>query len=135
MKLDFKKGLGYGMALGTLFFFSSKPFFAQDYRKYSVQANGAPSAEGSGAANDAKIQALSQLKDPIVHVKPEDLDGKPLVDFSLLACFNYDYPDEDGGAKNSQKFQKEEAGHSRFGFGVKWDLRGHSGFHDSHGSG
>jgi hypothetical protein len=106
MKLGFKNRLGYGAALVTLVFFSSGPFFGQDYRKYSVPSNAAPAADGSGSANDAKIQALSQLKDPIVHVKPEDLDGKPLVDFTRLACFNYDYPDEDGGMnapKNSKR--------------------------------
>ena len=43
-------------------------------------------------------------------VNPKDLDGKPLVDFSRLACFNYDYPDEDGGIQAPKNSKRKKLG-------------------------
>ena len=106
MKPAIKKCLVLPAAIGFFSLFAGTRMFGQALRKYSVPANDIPAAEGSGVANDAKIQALSRVKDPLVQVKPADLEGKPLVDFTRLACFNYDYPDEDGGAlapKNSKR--------------------------------
>ncbi len=110
MSSGLKKRVAYGAALVLLFIFPGGRVFGQDYRKYSAASNAAPADDGSGAANDAKIQALSQLKDPIVHIKPKDLDGSPLVDFSRLACFNYDYPDEDGGMEAPKNSKRKKPG-------------------------
>ncbi|HUO58807.1 MAG TPA: DUF3299 domain-containing protein [bacterium] len=116
MRTTFKKEKFYGPAiLGLLLFggvfFSAERFFGQGYRAYSTPTNTASSAaEGSGVANDNKMQSLSRIKDPIVNVKPKDLDGKPLVDFSRLASFNYDYPDEDGGMDAPKKSKRKKPG-------------------------
>jgi hypothetical protein len=106
MKTGFKKRMVYGATLGFLALTAGGGIFGQDFRKYQAPTPVIPDAEGSGAANDAKLQALSRIRDPVVQINPADLEGKPLVDFTRLACFNYDYPDEDGGAlapKNSKR--------------------------------
>ena len=110
MKADVKKSLVHVAAIGILILFSNSRILSQDFRKYAAGANGVPGADGSGSANDAKIQALSQLKDPIVNISPKDLGGRPLVDFSRLACFNYDYPDEDGGMEAPKNSKRKKPG-------------------------
>ncbi len=110
MEKHLEKGMVYMATFGVFLLFSASPILSQDMRKYSSGDDGAPTVEGSGSANDARIQALSQLKDPIIHIKPEDLEGKPLVDFSRLACFNYDYPDEDGGMEASKNPKRKKPG-------------------------
>ena len=105
-----KKGMVYGTVLGFLTLAAGARIFGQDFRKYQAPATGVPAAEGSGVANDAKLQALSQVRDPVVQINPADLEGKPLVDFTRLACFNYDYPDEDGGALAPKKSKRKKPG-------------------------
>jgi len=47
-------------------------------------------------------------KDPVVDIKKEDLDGKPLIDFTVLASFNYDYPDVDGDPASLAKDKRKK---------------------------
>jgi hypothetical protein len=110
MRTNIKKKLVYGAALIALFFLINRPFFGQDSRKYSNQANNVLPAEGLGSNGEAKILAASQLKDPIVQINSKDLEGKPLMDFGRLACFNYDYPDEDGGIDAPKKSKRKKPG-------------------------
>jgi hypothetical protein len=108
MKTGLKKGLVYGATLGFLILAAGARVFGQDFRKYQAPAPDVPAAEGSGVANDAKLQALSRIRDPIIQINPADLEGKPIVDFTRLACFNYDYPDEDGGALAPKKSKRKK---------------------------
>jgi hypothetical protein len=75
--------------------------FCQNYRKFAGPAVTAP-YDGTGLSN-AQSQASSMPRDPVVEVKKEDLEGKPLVDFSVLASFNFAYPDVDGDATPSEE--------------------------------
>ena len=110
MRTNIKKRLIYGAVFIGLFFLINQPFFGQDSRKYSSQAGKALPTEGLDSTGETRILATSQLKDPIVQINPKDLDGKPLIDFNRLACFNYDYPDYDGGTDLMKGKKKKEPG-------------------------
>ncbi|HEY5038854.1 MAG TPA: DUF3299 domain-containing protein [bacterium] len=110
MRIDLRKGLLYGTAFGALLLLSNGRIFGQNFRKYSAPATSSTFAEGSGLANDALVQTASQAKDPLVRVKPEDLEGKSLVDFSRLASFNYDYPEYDDGTGLMKGKKKKKPG-------------------------
>ena len=102
-----KKRLIYGTAIVVFFSYQGARIFGQDSQKYSSQSNNTLPGAGFGSNDEARILAASRLKDPVVQINPKDLDGKPLMDFSLLACFNYDYPDGDGG-RNAPKNPKRK---------------------------
>ena len=83
--------------------------FGQEFKKFAAPAVTAP-YDGTGSANDQR-RAASMPRDPLVEIKPGDLDGKPLVDFSVLASFNYDYPDVDGDTSAPENPQAKKTGY------------------------
>jgi len=85
--------------------------FGQEVKRFGAPASSAPAApyDGSGLAN-AQSQASGMPRDPIVAISKGDLEGKPLVDFSVLAGFNYDYPDVDGDAASLKKSKRIKPG-------------------------
>lgn len=105
-----KKRLIYATTLVVFSLFQGARIFGQDSRKYSSKSNNTLSGEGLGSNDEARILAASQLKDPIVQVNPKDLDGNPLIDFTRLACFNYDDPDGDGGMGSAKKTKRKKTG-------------------------